>query len=86
MRLNHSSVAQITAGQLINFLSNDAIRFDFGLPWINFLWVMPLQVALGLYLIWREVGISSLAGVITMFVITIPVQGKNYFNYTNDCF
>lgn len=81
MRLSHSSVSKITAGQLINFLSNDAIRFDFGAPWINFIWVMPLQVALGLYLVWNQVGISSLAGVFTMFIITIPIQGNYKTSY-----
>lgn len=75
MRLNHSSVAQITAGQLVNLLSNDVTRFDFGAPWVSFVWVMPLQVFLGIYMIWMQVGISALAGVFTMFIITIPVQG-----------
>lgn len=76
MRLSHASVAQVTAGQLVNFLSNDVTRFDFGVPWLHYFWIMPLQIIFGTLLIWYQVGISSLAGVVTMIVITIPVQGK----------
>lgn len=78
MRLNCSSKAKITSGQLINLLSNDVSRFDFGSVFLNFLWIMPLQLLLGIYMTWMQVGISSLAGICTMIIIIIPVQGNMY--------
>lgn len=84
MRLNHVSISQITAGQLVNFLSNDVTRFDIGAPWMHFFWIMPIQLVFGTLMIWYQVGISSLAGVITMFIITIPIQGTQIFIYCQE--
>lgn len=38
---------------------------------------MPLQGSVIAYLIWRHVGVASLAGVFLMTLQTIPVQGNN---------
>ncbi|KAJ8933698.1 hypothetical protein NQ314_013864 [Rhamnusium bicolor] len=75
MRLNQKSLGQATAGQVINLLSNDVSRFDLVMLTLHFLWIMPFQVALVTYFIWQEVGISCLAGVLTMALLSLPVQG-----------
>ncbi|XP_018322221.1 probable multidrug resistance-associated protein lethal(2)03659 [Agrilus planipennis] len=75
LRLSTKSLRETAAGQVINLLSNDVSRFDIIVQFLHFLWMMPIQVGLLTYLIWREVGISSIAGVITMLVMTIPLQG-----------
>lgn len=38
---------------------------------------MPFQVVLVSYLIWRQVGIATLSGVLSMVLLTLPVQGKS---------
>lgn len=75
LRLNHSSVSKITAGHIVNFLSNDLLRFDFALPWVNYVWIMPIELVVGTALAWYLVGDEALAGIITLVVITLPLQG-----------
>ncbi|XP_060517421.1 probable multidrug resistance-associated protein lethal(2)03659 isoform X2 [Cylas formicarius] len=74
MRLNKRSQGQTAAGQVINLLSNDVQRFDFVAVFLHYLWIMPFQVILVSYFIWQEVGISSLAGILSMALCTLPVQ------------
>lgn len=76
MRLNQQSLGKTATGQVVNLLSNDVNRFDLVILFLNYLWVMPFQVALITYFIWQEVGISALAGVVSMALFTLPVQGK----------
>lgn len=79
MRLNQQSLGKTATGQVVNLLSNDVNRFDLVILFLNYLWIMPFQVALITYFIWQEVGISTLAGVVSMALFTLPVQGKIYF-------
>lgn len=39
---------QTGAGQVMNLLSNDVIRFDQLTLYLNFIWIMPIQVILQL--------------------------------------
>ena len=75
IRLSSSAAGQSTGGQIINLLSNDVARFEQLFIFLHYIWVMPLQGAVIAYLIWRHVGIASLAGVCLMTLQTIPVQG-----------
>lgn len=77
LKLNKRSLGQASAGQVVNLLSNDVNRFDFVTLALHHLWIMPFQVVLVTYLIWREMGISTLAGVLSMLCLTLPVQGKS---------
>lgn len=51
-------------------------RFDQVLVLLHYIWIMPIQGAVIAYLIWRNVGIASLAGVFLIIIQTIPLQGK----------
>lgn len=51
------------------------MRFDMVTLALHYLWIMPFQVVLVTYLIWQQVGISALAGVLSMVMLTLPVQG-----------
>ncbi|KAJ8951068.1 hypothetical protein NQ318_003766, partial [Aromia moschata] len=75
MRLNQNSLGQTAIGQVVNLLSNDVNRFDLVVLVLHYLWVMPFQTAIITYFIWTEVGISCLAGVLSMALFTLPVQG-----------
>lgn len=57
-------------------MSNDFLRFDLVAPMLHTFWIIPIQILLITYFIWEEVGVSSLAGVGAMCILTIPVQGK----------
>jgi ATP-binding cassette subfamily C (CFTR/MRP) protein 4 len=75
VRLSHASMAEIQGGQVINLLSNDVVRFDPLFMYLHYIWITPFQGALIAYLIWRNVQLASLAGVLLMTIETIPVQG-----------
>lgn len=73
-KLNQKSLGQTAAGQVVNLLSNDVNRFDFLIPILHAIWVMPIQVAFLLLIMWFQVGISSLSGIVVMVILTVPIQ------------
>lgn len=77
LRLSHTAMGKITAGHLVNLISNDVNRFDIGLTFVQYFWIMPIQLFIGIALVWYQVGVSSLLGLLTMAIITIPIQGNN---------
>ncbi|KAJ8684219.1 hypothetical protein QAD02_020011 [Eretmocerus hayati] len=74
LKLSNASVSSNTGGQMINLLSNDVVRFDPLFMYLHYIWITPLQVSLIAYLIWRNVQLASLVGVLLMTLGTIPVQ------------
>lgn len=75
LKLSHAAMGQITAGHLVNLLSNDVNRFDIGLPFVQYFWVMPIQLIIGIVIVWYQVGVSAITGIVAMVIITIPIQG-----------
>lgn len=76
LKLSKKSAGQTAAGYLVNLLSNDVSRLDYGFIYAHYVWVLPFQSALIAWLIWRKVGWASLVGVIGLLVKTIPVQTR----------
>jgi len=64
---------QTSTGQILNLISNDVNRFDFGMILLPFLWIGPIETAVVTYFLWQEVSVSSLFGVSTL-VMFIPLQ------------
>lgn len=68
---------------MINLISNDVNQFDVSLHKLHYLWIGPLQTIVVTYLLWQEIGVSSLIGIAAFFFF-IPLQGLlfitiNYF-------
>jgi ATP-binding cassette subfamily C (CFTR/MRP) protein 4 len=58
----------------VNLVSNDVRRFDDALPFWNFLWGGPLELAIVLILLSLQLGApAAFAGVATMLLV-IPAQ------------
>ncbi|CAG9768357.1 unnamed protein product [Ceutorhynchus assimilis] len=74
MKINKRSQGQTATGQVINILSNDVQRFDQVVVYLHFIWIAPIQVALVTYFMWNIIGIYCLVGVVSMFILTIPLQ------------
>ncbi|XP_023034344.1 probable multidrug resistance-associated protein lethal(2)03659 isoform X1 [Drosophila willistoni] len=73
LRLNRSALGETTVGQVVNLLSNDVGRFDTVLINIHYLWLAPLELVLVTYLMYIEIGVSSLFGVAVMLLF-LPFQ------------
>ncbi|CAH0699044.1 unnamed protein product [Spodoptera exigua] len=74
MRMSSGALAQTTAGQVVNLLSNDVNRFDYAFIYTHFIWILPLQVVVVCYLIYLKIGYAAIVGVIGIVLQTIPVQ------------
>ncbi|KAM7362920.1 CF transmembrane conductance regulator isoform 2-T6 [Cochliomyia hominivorax] len=72
--LSMKSAGQTPAGYLINLLSNDVNRLDYGFIFVHWIWIMPLQAILICYLISLKIGLAAVVGVVGLLLKTIPVQ------------
>lgn len=79
MRMSSGALAQTTAGQVVNLLSNDVNRFDYAFIYTHFIWLLPLQVVIVCYLIYIKIGYAAIIGVVGIVLQTIPVQCKFVF-------
>ncbi|XP_050673524.1 ATP-binding cassette subfamily C member 4-like isoform X1 [Leptidea sinapis] len=74
LRMSSGALAETTAGQVVNLLSNDVNRFDYAFIYTHFIWLLPLQVIIVCYLIYLKIGYAAIVGVIGIVLQTIPVQ------------
>uniref|UniRef100_A0A182PE47 Uncharacterized protein n=1 Tax=Anopheles epiroticus TaxID=199890 RepID=A0A182PE47_9DIPT len=74
LRMSRKAAGQTSAGYIINLLSNDVSRLDYGFVFVHYVWVLPLQACFTCYLIWRRVQWAAIVGVVGLLLKTIPVQ------------
>uniref|UniRef100_A0A336LRH9 CSON001220 protein n=1 Tax=Culicoides sonorensis TaxID=179676 RepID=A0A336LRH9_CULSO len=74
LRMSKKSAGQTPAGYLVNLLSNDVSRLDYGFIFAHYIWVLPFQSCLICYLLWRNVRWAAFVGVVGLLLKTIPVQ------------
>ncbi|XP_011312621.1 multidrug resistance-associated protein 4 [Fopius arisanus] len=75
LRLSRYSSNETTGGRIVNLLSNDVARFDQVFIFLHYIWIMPIQGAAIAYLIWQNVQVATLAGILLITIQTIPLQG-----------
>ncbi|XP_071557592.1 ATP-binding cassette subfamily C member 4-like isoform X2 [Temnothorax nylanderi] len=75
LRLNRASINQISTGQITNILSNDVSRYDDLSMFLNFIWIVPIQIMIIGTIMWQNIGISSLLGIGTLMIIALVIQG-----------
>lgn len=61
-----------TLGEITNLMSIDAQRLQELCNYLHALWYSPLQIALALFFLWKQMGPSSFGGVLVI-VVMIPV-------------
>ena len=59
-----------TTGEIVNLMSVDSQRFIDLLPWLCFLWTAPFQIGIAIWLLYAELGISVLGGLLLMIAFT----------------
>ncbi|XP_011705629.1 PREDICTED: multidrug resistance-associated protein 4-like [Wasmannia auropunctata] len=75
LRLNTASMNQIGTGQIMNILSNDVARFDTLTMFLNYIWVMPIQMAIIGFIMWQQIGVLVLVGIGLLLFVAIIVHG-----------
>lgn len=69
-----SADAQVTTGAIINLMAVDAFKVSEICAYLHFLWAnTPVQVVVAVFLLYRILGYSSIAG-IGMMVILLPIN------------
>ncbi|XP_065758454.1 ATP-binding cassette sub-family C member 4-like [Muntiacus reevesi] len=71
LRLSTLVMRKTTTGQIVNLLSNDVNRFDQVTVFLHYLWVGPLQAITVTALLWMEIGISCLAGMVVLIILLL---------------
>ncbi|ENN81633.1 hypothetical protein YQE_01964, partial [Dendroctonus ponderosae] len=78
LRLNHISSGKIAAGQLVNLLSNDVVRFDFALAFLHYIWIMPLQGIAGLIVMYGYIQNAAFPTMLVMSIQAVLGQGESW--------
>ncbi|CAH0557608.1 unnamed protein product [Brassicogethes aeneus] len=73
LKLSKTALGETTAGQVVNLLSNDVNRFDVAVIFAHNLWVGPLETIVCTYLMYLQVGVSAVIGVL-LLIAFIPIQ------------
>lgn len=76
LRLSHATVENTAPGKIMNLLSNDVYRFDTMSMFVNAMWTAPLLVFTVGYLLWIEIRMAGLLGLLIVFII-VPIQSIN---------
>jgi ABC-type multidrug transport system fused ATPase/permease subunit len=72
--------AQFSSGTATNVMANDPFRFEESGPFIAFLVVAPIEAAVGLWLIYREIGTSMFVGVgVILLVLALQFYSSSAF-------
>ncbi|KAB0798127.1 hypothetical protein PPYR_09120 [Photinus pyralis] len=79
LRLNKASTANTAAGQIVNLLSNDVLRFDLAPFYLHYLWIMPIQTIVAAFIVYDSIGYATFAGFAALIIQAIPLQG--YLSY-----
>ncbi|XP_021569956.1 cystic fibrosis transmembrane conductance regulator [Carlito syrichta] len=75
LKLSSRVLDKISIGQLISLLSNNLNKFDEGLALAHFVWIVPLQVALLMGLLWELLQASAFCGLGFLIVLALFQAG-----------
>eukprot|EP01039_Chlorochromonas_danica_P007900 gene7900-8715_t len=73
--ISAATMSRKTTGEISNLMSVDSSRLQDLTPYLHALWYSFFQIALALFFLWRQLGISCLSGM-AVIVVAIPVTSK----------
>ncbi|XP_066282147.1 ATP-binding cassette sub-family C member 10-like [Branchiostoma lanceolatum] len=73
LAVSSTSLSGFTTGEVVNFMSTDTGRIVNFCPSFHQFWSLPFQIAVSLYLLHQQVGISFLAG-LAFALLLIPIN------------
>ncbi|XP_046387603.1 ATP-binding cassette sub-family C member 10 [Ischnura elegans] len=71
--LNHTTISKFSVGEIVNFMSTDTDRIVNSCPSFHAFWSIPFEIAVTLYLLYSQVGLAFLAGLV-FSIILIPIN------------
>lgn len=79
LRLSQTALGETSPGKMVNLLTNDVNRFHWAIFFCNSLWVSPMLTLVVGILLWFEVGLAGLIGIVVVFTV-VPLLSKNLLN------
>ncbi|XP_055636392.1 ATP-binding cassette sub-family C member 4-like [Toxorhynchites rutilus septentrionalis] len=73
LRLSRTALGDTAPGKVVNLLSNDVNRFDIVSVFLHSMWSAPLLTFIVGVLLYLEIGVAGLIGMIVIFIVT-PIQ------------
>jgi ATP-binding cassette subfamily C (CFTR/MRP) protein 10 len=73
LSVNSVNMSKFSTGQVVNYMSTDTDRIVNFCPSFHQFWSLPFQIAVSLYLLYRQVGLAFLAGVV-FSILLIPIN------------
>eukprot|EP01117_Protostelium_nocturnum_P005317 TRINITY_DN1935_c0_g2_i1.p1 TRINITY_DN1935_c0_g2~~TRINITY_DN1935_c0_g2_i1.p1 ORF type:complete len:1401 (-),score=492.82 TRINITY_DN1935_c0_g2_i1:3171-7373(-) len=74
-KLSNKSMNSASVGEMVNLQAVDSHKIQELSPLIHSLWSCPLQILIALLLLYRILGVASIAGLIVMLII-VPLNHK----------
>ena len=71
LTLSSTGKKYFTTGEIVNLMSVDTQRIMDFVQVLNLLWSAPVQIIITIYLLWGQLGVSTLAGLIVL-VLLVP--------------
>ena len=73
MRLSYDAGQDHTTGSIVSYMQIDAQKLADATPYMHMAWSAPLQLSIGIWLLYREIGFAGIAG-LGVLVIMIPIN------------
>lgn len=73
LRLSKTALGETAPGKVVNLVANDVNRFDLVTIFIHYMWSAPLSTLIVAYILYQDIGYSSLIGIAVIFVV-VPIQ------------
>jgi ABC-type multidrug transport system fused ATPase/permease subunit len=74
LKLSPSSKAKFSTGQVVNLMAVDSQQVIQFMMFFNYIWAAPMQIGIALFLLWQQLGPSTLSGLVVMLLL-IPING-----------
>ncbi|CAJ0583799.1 unnamed protein product, partial [Mesorhabditis spiculigera] len=71
--LSNSARKEKTLGEIVNLMAIDIDRFQQITPSIHQYWSTPLQIGISLFLLWKQIGVAVISGMLVM-VLLLPIN------------
>lgn len=80
LRLSQTALGETSPGKMVNLLTNDVNRFHWAIFFVNSLWVSPLLTVIVGCLLWFEIGLPGLIGIVVVFTM-VPMLSKAFHTF-----